>query len=59
MALGTRLDEDGYRKPMLARRRRDEIRVSLISSRKVIHDALLLVYSEFLQSLCSFIRKAL
>ena len=58
MALDARMDEDGYRKPLLARRRRVETRVFFISSHNVIHDGLL-VSSEFLQSSCSFIRDAL
>ena len=39
-ALDTRMDEDGYRKPLLARRRRVKTRVSLISSHDVTHDVL-------------------
>ena len=49
VALDTRMDEDGYREPLVARRRRVEACVSLISSRNVVHDSLL-VSTEFLQS---------
>ena len=49
MALDTRMDEDGYRKPLLARRtRRVETHASLLSSHNVIHDGLL-VSSAFQQ----------
>ena len=34
------MDEDGYRKPLLARRRRVETRASLIPSHNAIHDGL-------------------
>ena len=41
MALDARIDEGGYRKPLLTRRRRVETRVPLICSHNVIHDGFL------------------